>query len=95
MSKWISGTLLIGVAGAWSAIMVVVGALLVTDWPARFGWQTGYWELAGAALVAAGQFVFAFAAARFFPLANRKVTIAFESLPWVGFVILVLGGRLW
>lgn len=95
MSNWVSGLVLILLAGVWSAIMIVVGVLLITDWPDRFGWLTGPWQIAGPAMIAAGQFLFAFVVARLFPMANRKVTIAFETLPWVGFIILVLGGRLW
>lgn len=95
VSKWILRALLIAVAGAWSAVMVIVGVLLVLDWPLRFGGWAKPWQVFGAALIAAGQFVFALVAARVFPLASGRVMAVFEALPWVGLLILVAGGWLW
>lgn len=90
-----SRSLLVLCAGLWSAVMVVVGTLLVLEWPARFGWWEEPWRIFGAALIAAGQFIFALVAARMFPIASPRVTGAFEVLPWLGLAVLLAGGWLW
>ncbi len=85
---------LLAAAGAWSLVMMYLGAIAVLDWPQRL---TG-WGRAGAAvgmvLLACGAFVFAAAAGRVFPRASPRVTVVFEVMPWILLILWVLGTML-
>lgn len=87
--KWLSTLRLLVVAGAWSAAMVVVGLLALLEWPSRLGAWGRPGMVFGAVLFAGGLYSFAFFGARAFPLASRRVTAAYELLPWAALVALL------
>jgi hypothetical protein len=77
---------------AWALVMVGFGLLIAIDLPGRprMTLPAPILVLLGAALVAAGEFVFALVASRMFPLANPRLTATIEVLPIVGFVAVAM-----
>lgn len=95
MSRWIAKTLLVMSASAWSLVLVVVGVLMMGEWPERFGFWVKPWLGCGAAMACAGVFLFAVTCGRVFPLANRRVKAMFEVAPWLALLGTLIGVATW
>jgi hypothetical protein len=64
-------------------VMMVMGMLVMVDWPAKIGMHTRTGLLFGIPLCAMGQFLYAVAADFLFPDADPRVTGTFELAPWI------------
>lgn len=91
-TRALSRTLLLAVFGVWGWVLVRIGLWRLVAGPHARDADTRLDRALGAALAAAGVFVFAWAASRCFPRASPKVTITAEVAPWVGLAAFLLGG---
>jgi hypothetical protein len=92
-------------AGVWSFAMLVIGLLMVFEWPGRFGPIVGgstgglggwLWPLAGAAAAAAGEYVFVMLLREMFPRAAPSLIRIASWTPWLVFAVLgPIGVMMW
>lgn len=87
--------------GVWAVVMVVMGLLLLLEFPPRFGPMGGVWGTrvmlaAGVTSLAMGEFMVAVVGRRVFPRAHARVAGVFEAVPWIALgVAAVFGAFLW
>ena len=85
-------TLFLLCTGVWAWVMVCYGPRLILELP-HAGDVSSRWRNVGCAVfMAAGIFVFLFAAGRCFPLASRRVKLVCEIAPWIALGGFVIGG---
>lgn len=80
---------------ALGTVMMVMGMLVIFDFPARLGLPHRHALLFGIPLCAMGQFLYAVAADFLFPGADPRVTGAFELAPWVVLLLSLVGVLIW
>lgn len=87
LTAWLSRSAFLLSLTAWSFVMVMMGLLLIVEFPVRFGPMGELWGrvfmAAGATVLAMGEFMFIFVARRIFPFAEDRVAGAMELLPWI------------
>jgi hypothetical protein len=76
---------------ASGTVMMVMGMLVMFEWPAKIGMSFRTGLLFGIPLCAMGQFLYAVAADFLFPEADSRVTGACELAPWVLLVMAFVG----
>lgn len=76
---------------ASGTVMMVMGVLVMADWPTKIGLSGRTALLFGIPLCAMGQFLYAAAADLLFPEADPRVTGFCELAPWVVLVIALAG----
>lgn len=92
-------------AGVWSFAMLVIGLLMVFEWPGRFGpivgggrggWGNWVWPVLGASAVAAGEYVFVMLLRELFPRASPGLIRAVTWVPWTAMAVLApIGVMMW
>lgn len=99
--------LLVGI-GAWSFALLLIGLLMLFDWPDRLfewpgrigpilrGWWGLAWYLGGAAAVAAGEYLLVMLLREVFPKASPALMRAASWAPWTALAVLgPIGVMLW
>lgn len=87
--------------GVWAIVMVVMGLLLLLEFPPRFGPMGGVWGTrimlaAGATSLAMGEFMMVVVGRRVFPGASAWLAGAMEVLPWLALgAAAIVGVVLW
>lgn len=88
LTAWLSRSAFLLSMTAWSFVMVIMGLLLLIEFPVRFRPMGEHWArvfmIAGVAVLAMGEFMFIFVARRVFPMADARVAGVMEALPWIG-----------
>lgn len=87
-------------AGVWTFAMLVIGLLLLFEWPARFGpiVKNAVWvsPVLGATLFASGEYVLAMLLRELFPKAAPILFRAAAWAPWLSLLLLgPFGVMLW
>ena len=101
VARWTQRAILPVTTGIWALVLVIMGLLLMFEFPSRFGPMVGMWGTrafwaAGALSLAMGEFILAVEARRVFPRAHPRVAGAFEIFPWLALgCAALLGGVLW
>lgn len=76
---------------ASGTVMMVMGVLVMADWPSKIGMSGRTALLFGIPLCAMGQFLYAAAAGLLCPDADPRVTGFFELTPWLALAIALAG----
>jgi hypothetical protein len=83
------------ITASLGTVMMVMGLLVIFDWPSKFGLSARIGFLLGVPLCAMGQFLYAAAADFLFPDADARLTGLFELAPWIIVAFTLLGGLIW
>jgi hypothetical protein len=97
---WMSRTIIL-LWMFWGFVMVVMGLLMILEFPLRFGPMGGemgrrVFVVLGALLLTFGELLFVDAAHRVFPRAEPRLAVVLEVLPWVLLGVgVIVGAVLW
>jgi len=78
----------------WAWLLILVGLLSLLSWPERVPLWGRPLVVAGAVLVALGQFVLGLTATGLFPRADRRLALAWSVAAWLAVPLVILLGVL-